>query len=419
MKIKSIKIQNFKLFDDFEIDFTSNKNESEREIELDFVSYTKNNNYVIPYVNYIVGRNSIGKTTIFEAIKFVANFFTDEHVEAAEKEIFFQKDHKSFQKWMNFKKRHKAFDNENYVEVHAGQYDEIVNKEIIKIYKKEYLKFAKNRKKPIKIKIFFDQKKDFFVELIYPTHSTIENSNSIYNPNFIFKNESDELIQKFKNWAQSTIKFAKINKLFYIEGYYFDDEKTQLNEMLLFLIDEFSKNNKFHLPELNELFKLADPQFEELILSKGGSLRYARKYSKTNLDIETLSSGTKKFIKLLYLILKFAKEKSGILMIDEIENRLHKELVNVIKIGLMEIAAKYDLQVILTTHNPLILKEFVVNKQVISLDEEENDRMIATKVSSLIKPKNSIIKKYENNRISIFPNPEHAKTKSKDIFKKW
>ena len=411
MKIKYIKIKNFKVFKDTKIDFTSNKNEAEKEIELDFVSLTKDNNHVIPYLNYIVGRNSIGKTTILEAIKFVAKFAINEQEKMViqkikEKELLSQgrlEFKNLFELNIDLEKK-----------INDGKYDEIINKETMKIYIKEYANFAKNKKKPIEITICFDEEKDFLIELIYPNYSTMENSVLIYKPNFTIKNKTNESIKKFENWAQKTLNFTKINNFFYSS-----ESKLKLNEMLKTLIEEFLKNKK-SLNNFNELIKLADPEFIEFT-SKFGTLNYARKGRLTNLDVETFSSGTKKFIRLLYWILKFAKAKAGILMIDEIENHLHKELVNVIKIGLMEVAIKYDLQVILTTHNPLLLKEFVVNKQVISLDDSENedDKIIASKVSSKIKPKNNIIKKYEYNIISIFPSPEHAKTISRNIFKKW
>ena len=420
MKIKYIEIKNFKVFKNTKIDFTSNKNEAKKEIELDFVSLTKDKNYVIPYLNYIIGRNSIGKTTIIDVIKFVAKFVINEQEKKVKRKLFLQKKLEFRRKQRNQKKYKSLFEltreleKEIEKEIDDGKYDETINKETMKIYIDEYLKFAKNTKKPIEIRICFDQEKDFLIELIYPTYSAIENPDFIYKPNFTIKNKTNELIKKFENWAQNTLNFTKMKNLFY-----FRQSKYELDEMLSTLIEEFSKNKK-SLIDLNKLIKLADPQFIEFIWHSE-SLRYARKGRLTNLDVETLSSGTKKFIKLLYWILKFAKAKAGILMIDEIENHLHKELINVVKIGLMEITSKYDLQVILTTHNPLILKEFVVNKQVISLDdsENENDKIIASKVSSKIKPKNNIIKKYEYNIISVFPSPQHAKIISKDIFKKW
>ncbi len=420
MKIKYIEIKNFKVFKNTKIDFTSNKNEAEKEIELDFVSLTKDNNHVIPYLNYIIGRNSIGKTTIIDVIKFVAKFVINEQEKKVKRKLFLQKKLEFRRKQRNQKKYKSLFELTRELEkeidkkIDDGKYDETINKETMKVYIDEYLKFAKNTKKPIEIRICFDQEKDFLIELIYPSYSTIENPDFIYKPNFTIKNKTNELIKKFQNWAQNTLNFTKMKNLFY-----FRESKYELDEMLSTLIEEFSKNKK-SLIDLNKLIKLADPQFIEFIWHFE-SLRYARKGKLTNLDVETLSSGTKKFIKLLYWILKFAKAKSGILMIDEIENHLHKELINVVKIGLMEITTKYDLQVILTTHNPLILKEFVVNKQVISLDdsENENDKIIASKVSSKIKPKNNIIKKYEYNIISVFPSPQHAKIISKDIFKKW
>ena len=424
MKIKYIKIKNFKVFKDTKIDFTSNKNEAEKEIELDFVSLTKDNNHVIPYLNYIIGRNSIGKTTIIDVIKFVAKFVINEQEKIVkekiwERELFSQrkleytKNQKNQKNQKNWFQLNEEWEKKINKEIDDGKYDETINKETMKVYINEYLKFAKNTKKPIEITICFDQEKDFLIELIYPTYSAIENPDFIYKPNFTIKNKTNELIKKFQNWAQNTLNFTKMKNLFY-----FRQSKYELDEMLSTLIEEFSKNKK-SLIDLNKLIKLADPEFIEFIWHSE-SLRYARKGRLTNLDVETLSSGTKKFIKLLYWILKFAKAKSGILMIDEIENHLHKELVNVVKIGLMEVATKYDLQVILTTHNPLLLKEFVVNKQVISLDDSENedDKIIASKVSSKIKPKNNIIKKYEYNIISIFPSPEHPKTISRNIFKK-
>lgn len=416
MKIKYIKIKNFKLFDDFEINFTSNKNKSEKEIELDFVTHTKDDNHVIPYLNYIIGRNSIGKTTIFEAIKFVVKFVTNEQEKTTKENLLLKKEFEFREKSWKEKENHDWFQlmEKQKKEFDDGKYDEIINKEVMKIYREEYLKFAKNIKKPIEITLCFDQKQDFLIKLIYPSYSVIKDLNSIYKPNFNIKNKTNELIQKFKIWAENTFYFTKIEKFSHI-----DLLNSGLNEMLLKLIEKFSKN-KESKTNLNKLIKLADPQFDEFIL-KNGPLRYSKNGVSNNLDIETFSFGTKKFIKFLYWILEFAEKKFGLLMIDEIENHLHKELINVIKIGLNTIATKYDLQVILTTHNPLILREFAINKQVISLDDDENkdNKIIATKVSSKIKPNNNIIKKYENNTISTFPSLEYSKKISRDIFKKW
>ena len=418
MKIEYVEIKNFKAFDDFKINFRSNKNGAEKEVELDLMKFTKDNKYVIPYLNFIVGRNSIGKTTIIDAINCVAEFISNKQTSNAKIELRRQLrldwESKEDEHFLTKEKIEKI--NEK---IKDGEHSKELAELREKIHKREYLNFARNHNKKMQFIIKFDHKDNIMIDLTYhPFNSNEKNQLGFYEPVLSLSNSKTEIKEEIKKWSKSTIKLWKIsnskalNKIILLRRMQIQDTSY----IVEILVEEFKRNQG--IDDLNKLIKLANPNFIEFIDDEG-SIRYTEKNSKLPLGIEKLSNGTKKYLKFLYLTLEFSKQKAGILLIDEIENFIHKELVNVVKIGIMEIASKYDLQVIITTHNPLVLKEFVSKKQIISLDDNENDEIIATKVSSKTKPKSSITNKYMNNEIAMFPEPWIAKMASKSIFAKW
>ena len=70
MLLKSIEIKNFRAIKDIVIDLTSKGSSSDTaELKLGMFKKTKNNKVVPAFIS-IFGRNSVGKTTILDAITF-------------------------------------------------------------------------------------------------------------------------------------------------------------------------------------------------------------------------------------------------------------------------------------------------------------------------------------------------------------
>ena len=421
MKIKSITIKNFKAFDNITIDFTSNKNGSEKDIELDLVALTKDKKNVIPYIVVIMGRNSIGKSTLLDAIVFFTNFFKDKNKIEAKRQLIHKKMIREFHFRNSKNITSKDIQNNLEKDMEEGKY----NKELFEIetnlYASEYKKNVRDNNKSIEILLEFDSIKKQNIKLSYP--SLIHKEQIKYAPliesigNTIDKTNLKQLFINLEAWSKKVIIFSDENIIEFsnkhIGHYKLYSQDTQ--NTIELLIDKFKDTKK--LKSLNELVRLANPKFIEFVKDEG-VIRYAEEGSSMSLSLNSLSTGTKRFLQLIYYIKKLAENKSGILLIDEIENYLHSELVNVIKIGLINIASKYNVQVIFTTHNPLVLNKFISNKQIISLDDED-EKVTSSKVSSKMKPRNNIIRKYENGEIVVYPNPEHAKSISRKIFSKW
>ena len=112
---------------------------------------------------------------------------------------------------------------------------------------------------------------------------------------------------------------------------------------------------------------------------------------------------------LAYRILGPTTNKTPTLvLIDEIELSLHQELIEALKMMMTESFVNYGIQYIFTTHNPLAVSKGTSFKQIFSM-EEVDGKHIMRKMSTDLKPAQSVVKKYQQGFFSSYPDKEKAR----------
>ncbi len=143
---------------------------------------------------------------------------------------------------------------------------------------------------------------------------------------------------------------------------------------------DYVKNNK---DVILKLLKLVDSKICDITLSKnnaGGEKLIFHLHNSAKLEWIELSTGTKNMINLFVSIMKTI-ENEGIMICDEIETSLHKELVQLI-INLF-LTSNNSSQLIFTTHEPEILdKSGMRNEQKYFL-HYKNGQTEAIKISDI------------------------------------
>lgn len=135
--------------------------------------------------------------------------------------------------------------------------------------------------------------------------------------------------------------------------------------------------------------------------------------SNTKITYEMLSTGTRRMLDILQMVLE-ACESKGIFVIDEIENNIHKELVELI-IRIFSSKKDCESQLIFTTHIPEIFdiknegRRSFRNDQIFILGNTGNniniDKLSEIKIDGKkIRSDMSLAKAYKDKRISIHPN---------------
>ena len=137
---------------------------------------------------------------------------------------------------------------------------------------------------------------------------------------------------------------------------------------------------------------------------------------KGPLSLFSLSTGTMQFLSLSFrILLPMATKEPTIVLIDEIELSLHQELIETLKMMMTEAFVNQGVQFLFTTHNPLAVSKGTSFKQIFSM-EELNGELIVRKMSSDLKPAQSVVKKYQQGFFSAYPDKERARNFVAGIF---
>lgn len=175
----------------------------------------------------------------------------------------------------------------------------------------------------------------------------------------------------------------------------------------------YDNNRKF----MEEAIKIVDPKIDKIIIKTNEEddkeLEFILK-SGGRITQEDLSTGTIKFLNTIISIVNIIKNR-GILVIDEIEQNMHKELVYLI-LRLFMYLDKNSTQIIFTTHFPEIFDyqdesghRFFKQDAIYLINNEEN-KISAQKVSKIrindkrIKGDISINSLYKNELIATQPS---------------
>ena len=198
------------------------------------------------------------------------------------------------------------------------------------------------------------------------------------------------------------------------------DLRTSINNVDFLSGLIISLRNAVGLEKLKSLLRLADPSLEKIVIHRTRQNIEVVESIIVNgrsANLLALSLGTRHFLNMLEKIVfpKIMNQRNVLVLIDEIEIVMHKELVNALKILMIDMFQKYNTQYIFTTHSPLVLKDFITNKQIFSMYLDSDNNHVVEKFSAKHKPHKNPIKAYLDGVISPYPDPELLRNVVGDI----
>lgn len=407
-------------------------------IEFDFISKSRNkeeNSSVAKieddiYINKligIIGGNASGKTSILHAINTIGNLLTrpicqfdaqnkfndiqkllDKDPSNENQKLLFDffNDYNgsteiSFQ---NLRRRNEntTFKIEMYISNQdvelSGYYTYvIILNGIKKRIEREFLGFRKKYKDNIEPIIEINDAKE----------------GQVYYINRYFKNIAD-IDNNKKDNLEFKYKYIKTFVKHYIDNSANISTDSECNYKELKYIDWYKKfpNN------LRTLAKVVDPKIEDVVIdtdNKYEELLFVLK-DGSKITRNMLSTGTERFLNLIRYVNEII-DKNGVLLVDEIEMNLHKDLVKLI-IRLFGELSNNNSQIIFTTLSPEIFditnsnSKKIFKQDTIYILNTSNKDIKIDKLMNLkidgerVKGDASVANLYKNKKISIHPDED-------------
>lgn len=407
-------------------------------IELDFISKSRNkeeNSSVAKiedgiYINKligIIGGNASGKSSILHAINAIGNILTRpiRQFDAQDKFNDIQKlldkdpsneNQKLLFDFLNdynestdisFQNLRRKNEDTNFkIEMYilskdielSGYYTyELILNGIKKKIKKEFLGFRKKYKDNMVPIIEIDDAKEGQVYYINRYYKNITNIDNNKKKNIEFK-----------------YKYIKTFIKHYIDNSANISTDSECNLKELKYIDWYKKS-----PDaIRTLAKIVDPKIKDIMIdtdNKHEELLFVLK-DGSKITRNMLSTGTERFLNLIRYVNEII-DKNGILIVDEIEQNLHKDLVRLI-IRLFGEMSKNNSQIIFTTLSPEIFditnnKKKKIFKQdtvyILNTNDEDIkiDKLMDLKIDGeRVKGDASVANLYKNKKISIHPDED-------------
>lgn len=420
LNLVEMKIENYKNITNFKIDLKSNINGSEAEIKLGKFKPILNNTYILPSFVGLIGRNAIGKSNILSAILLVKDLFSEELTNIIASQIFIEEKSSGFGSNIFLQTAENANLHKDITkQIHnkVGKYYDKYKVKFNKITHEWFNELAKDTKIPIKISFTFVLNSNEKIEYEFQYFENeinvdISKDNSSYEKN---KELFMLLLEYFKN-IQDLQYFSHDTSIKRIIRNGINHSKNNVDVQLI--------NNalvklylKLGIKKLTNLVQLADPNIIDINIYNLKKDEYAIKniiISDQIKHIEHLSTGTKYFILITSLIIDARERGNTIVLIDEIENNLHIELINAIKYLMLDAFNESNVQFIFTTHSPMVINTLMSKKQVFSIEEE--DEKVLAKKATFAKPIESLITKYEKGDIAMYPDKEFARNTISMLF---
>jgi len=427
MNLIGIEIYNFKTIKELKMDFRINKAYSDSNVKLGIYKRILKEKNVLPYATVLMGRNAIGKTSILNAISLVDFLLNKDHNEFEEKvrwylEFFIEKEEFIIKdnelRTSNKKERISQIDED--IKNKNGKTYELYKSIKDKLTTKLYKKYKRVDGDDIHFTLKFDD--DGEEVILEITLSSKGNVLSVININ----NKEIKISKYLKNiiYGNNIRVHDNFDDIF--RGRNFLGSRT--NDLFNF---HFRTNDlfNFHFEVLFEvlgvqktekLLKLADPNITKVTSVKD---KFSNKRRISQIFIngspqsrDVLSSGTVKFIKMNWLFCKAIKNKSSLVLIDEIELNLHKELINALKAIMISLYSKYNIQFIFTTHSPIAIEDYLTYAQVLSIDIDESDIHKVTKISSIMNPNDSAYNNYKKGFFAPYHDKELLRNSLVEIY---
>jgi hypothetical protein len=407
-------------------------------IEFDFISKSRNkeeNSSVAKiedgiYINKligIIGGNASGKTSILHAINTIGNLLTrpicqfdaqnkfndiqkllDKDPSNENQKLLFDffNDYNgsteiSFQ---NLRRRNEntTFKIEMYISNQdvelSGYYTYvIILNGIKKRIEREFLGFRKKYKDNIEPIIEINDAKE----------------GQVYYINRYFKNIAD-IDNNKKDNLEFKYKYIKTFVKHYIDNSANISTDSECNYKELKYIDWYKKSPN----NLRTLAKVVDPKIEDVVIdtdNKYEELLFVLK-DGSKITRNMLSTGTERFLNLIRYVNEII-DKNGVLLVDEIEMNLHKDLVKLI-IRLFGELSNNNSQIIFTTLSPEIFditnsnSKKIFKQDTIYILNTSNKDIKIDKLMNLkidgerVKGDASVANLYKNKKISIHPDED-------------
>lgn len=235
----------------------------------------------------------------------------------------------------------------------------------------------------------------------------------VYYINRFFRNITD-IDKESKTELERKYKYCKVFVEHYIKNSATIDTSEECNYKELKYIDWYKKS-----PEsLRTLVRVVDPKIKDVKIendSKYEELVFVLK-DGSNITRSMLSTGTERFLNLIRYVNEII-DKNGVLAIDEIEQNLHKDLVELI-IKLFSEMTNKNAQIIFTTLSPEIFDIVDENNKKIfkqdtifiincDSDDIQIDKLIDLQIDGgRVNGDASVANLYRRKKISCHPDKE-------------
>lgn len=315
-----------------------------------------------PNVNYLIGINGSGKTTIIDIINnlFDGNISYFEKLEF--EEIYFKYELDSKENEYLLKK-----ENLNEYKEFMDRNEKITNKKILNLgfeneeYNREVIDFFKTRK----------QDENIVKEELYKILSPIEKVKLMLEDEgkWYLEEKNSLLEQRKKELEKHTKEIDSIlDNLFVLNE--FKEEKLKLKALKNIDVDVLEKymerktktkniNSKkmkeirIFLRNVNEFFTETNKKIDFNSFNGSFSVKYKKK--RDTINFANLSSGEKQILIILATIY-FSKKDHFIVLMDEPENSLHMSWQKKLMKSLKELIKGKNIQFIVATHSPDITR---------------------------------------------------------------
>lgn len=235
----------------------------------------------------------------------------------------------------------------------------------------------------------------------------------VYYINRFFRNITD-IDRESKNEIERKYKYCKVFVEHYIKNSATIDTSEDCNYKELKYIDWYKKS-----PEsLRTLVRVVDPKIKDVKIEKDSKYEELVFVLKdgSNSTRSMLSTGTERFLNLIRYVNEII-DKNGVLAIDEIEQNLHKDLVELI-IKLFSEMTNKNAQIIFTTLSPEIFDIVDENNKKIfkqdtifiincDSDDIQIDKLIDLQIDGArVNGDASVANLYKRKKISCHPDKE-------------
>lgn len=271
----------------------------------------------IKKINFLVGQNNCGKTSVLETIMIILS----------------ESRFKIIENMMNISRSKENY-RENKIELKNIFHNLDYNNNINLIYNRyDNINYNINISPILKYEKIVD---DDNIELNYSIIITNENTNSIKEEKIIIHNIRNTLVHmsmkyvdnKTEVYIPSTIEYNRLT------NYLIEILKNKKEEQLLEMISFFNKNIKAINILKNDIYINIDG-INELV------------------SLNLMGDGLKKY---LSIIIPIVANKYNTILVDEIENGLHHKTIKHLLRSILNLSKNNDIQMFFTTHSYEVLK---------------------------------------------------------------